>query len=207
MTDRKDMDRPATVSAAVLGVVLIAISLPFLFGSAAAGGKAYALAWSQTEAKQGDAPFAGNGQTASFALPPITGLFSNVTVTMVACSDTHPNPAEAAATISWELDKDNVSFQTGSATCRAGDVQTFTLHPHPDVASEKAASPADAESKAWATPGYHNATHVFALKFSYSRATSPASGLPGVGSTFAGRMGIKVQQWTVVANEQTGATK
>lgn len=207
------MDRPAIAMSSSIGLVLIAVGILLFAATAPAAGQTYRIAWTQATAADGqkDTPFAGNGQKASTTVTVHDGLFSDVTVTMPACSDV-PGPLGQPATISWELFKDNVSMGPdgkGQTPCTGGDVKTLPLHSHADVGTEKAASAGAAQAAAYAGDGaYHNATvHVFRLDFTYTRPASPAPPLPVGGSTLAGRMGIKVQEWKATANLPQEASK
>lgn len=199
MTSRTDMDRPATVFTAVLGVALIATSLPFLLFDEG-GSQRYDIAWTQVVDEAADAPFAGNGQPAEVELP-AAGMLANVTVVMESCNDS-PNQVDPAATITWELFRDNVSLDSGSAPCQAGDVATVALGGHPDVGSIRAGSASEAQEQAYeADRDHENTTSVFRLEFSWSRTSTVPIGLPVGASTFAGRMGLEVKEWRATATE------
>lgn len=200
MKSRTDMDRPATVLVAVVGVALIATSLPFLIADGG-GSQRYDLAWQQVEDGSADAPFAGNGQTATVTLT-ASGLLSNITVTMPSCLDQR-NPVDPPASITWTLFRDGASYDQGTASCpNVGDVKTIALHGHPDKGSVTASSQSDAEDEAYSEPAYPNATHEFRLEFQWSRTSSVPPGLPVGGSTFSGRMGLRADEWRVTANAQ-----
>jgi len=206
---RAEMDRPATAVAASLGVLLIVVGVLLFAVSTPAAGTTFNIAWTQATAPGGskDAPFAGNGQTASVTVTVRDGLFSNVTVTMPACSDT-PGVGGSAATVSWQLFKDNASMaDKATAPCRQGNVRTFALHKHADVGQADGATAGDAQKSAYTSGGYSNATHTFRLDFSWSRAAGTLPTLPVGGSQFAGRMGIQVQEWKATANLPQGASK
>jgi hypothetical protein len=209
MTSRNDMDRPATVLSASLGVVLIAVSIllfVFVGGSAA---KSYTVTWNQAEAGRSQpAAFASAAGTQAQTTPfTVHGDLSNVTVLMESCNDNRGagNVAPAAA-ITWELFKDNASYKTGTAQCTAGDAYAFALHMHPDVGSVKAKSAPGAQDAVWA--GHTNQTHTFYLKFQYARGGN-TNGLPipGVQPTFSGRMQVTVDKWVSAVNEPAEASK
>lgn len=200
MTSRTDMDRPATVFAAVVGVALIAVSLPFLITNEG-GLERYNLAWRQVEDGSADAPFAGNGQTATVTLA-ASGLLSNITVTMLSCVD--QRNLDPPASITWTLFKDGASYDQGTASCpnNVGDVKTIALHGHPDKGSVTADSASGAEAKSYSDSRYPNATHEFRLEFRWSRTSNVPAGLPVGSSTFSGRMGLRADEWRVTANAQ-----
>ncbi len=201
-SSRQDMDRPATVLVAVVGVVLIAASLPFLILDQ--GGKTrYDVAWSEaTAAASPAAAFGNNGQPAQTAPVTATGDLSNVTVVMESCNDNRgPGNVAPAAAITWELFKDGASYQSGTAQCTPGEVQSMALHAHPDVGSVRAGSQAAAAEKVW--EDHVNQTHEFYLRFQYVRGGN-TNGLPipGVQPTFSGSMSLEVLKWVATVNEQ-----
>lgn len=203
MTSRTDLDRPATVLSASLGVVLIAVSILLFVFTGAGGGNPYDVSWGEVSAAKSESKtFAGNGQSQQTAPVTTTGDLSNVTINMDSCSDTPAAGTGQPATIQWQLFKDGKQNATGTAACAPGKVTSIHLHDHPDVGQVKAGSPGDAQSDVWA--GHTNATHTFYLVFSYSRPadTVPVPGLPAASSTFAGRMSLEVTKWVAAVNEQ-----
>lgn len=192
------MDRPATVTTALIGVVLIAVSLPFLI-DADGPATTYRITWTEVPLAAADAPFAGQGQTATVPLTTPSALASNITVTMT-CADTPGVPARPA-TVSWTLKEGARTLDSGSMACANDDeVARINLTAQPDVGSVKAGSQSSAQEKAYEAG--ENATRSFVLEFSYTR---PASQLPGglpVGqATIAGRMGLEAESWQATANE------
>jgi hypothetical protein len=202
MPSRADMDRPATVAAALLGVALIAVSLPFL-GSSDEGPAAYAISWAQESHEARSAP---NGAPNADAVVSVTveGRHpSNATVTFEPCTDAGAGPLQQPATITWSLREGNNTLREGQqASCANNGPFTVPLHPHPDIGTAEGgnatAAAHDAESRAGSV--------TYTLTFRYSRPAAPG-GLPLPPPAFATTGELEVQVWRAVANEpgQEGA--
>lgn len=202
MSSRTDMDRPATVLAAVVGLVLIAASLPFLILDGGDDSQRYLITWSETQIGQTDAAFGGPGAEIP-ATTMVSGMVSNVTVTLECSDNRGPNNIHPPVTITWELFEDNRSIRSGTTACTPGDVEKVNRTPQPDVGAATAESPGAAESTA-----YDNSTHTYRLEFTWTRpAGNVPGGLPVGQPTFAGRMGLDVEAWHATANEPEEATR
>lgn len=205
MTSHNDMDRPATVLSASLGVVLIAISvLLFLFVGGGAG-TTYDIAWSETQVAQDDNTFAAQGtmQTASITTP--FAIVSNVTITL-DCGDTPGTPARPA-TVAWTLKEGGQTLASGTTSCADNpEVDRVAIGPHPDVGSMKAGSASGAEEKSYAAGT--NATHTYTLEFQYTRpAAQVPNPLPVGQPSITGGMGLYAEAWHATANDPEEVTR
>ena len=200
MPSRSDMDIPAVVTAVLLGVVLIAVSFPFLVADGGPSTR-YTVAWTEAEVDSEEASFAGQGQTQEVTLTVPDALVSNVTVTMT-CTDTPGTPARPA-TISWTLYEGDRELDSGSTPCTNDDeVARHNVSAHPDIGSIRGDSASDAAGKLYDRPGFRNETHTFRLEFSYDRPASPVPApLPVGAPTLAGRMGLEAEVWRATVNE------
>jgi hypothetical protein len=201
------MDRPATVTAAILGVVLIGITVPyFAFGGGGGAGATYNISWSQTTAATGTMPV-GTGSQQSLPVVVRDQHVSNVTIEIAGCADSAQNPIQADAVLTYTLQFENATAKdadgqdiTGQATCASAGPFTFELGGHPEVGSVKATSDGEAVKKAWS--GATNTTGTYTLQFSWSRppGTIPPLPLPVGQPVFTGTMGLEVQSWRATAN-------
>ena len=199
MTSRNDMDRPATVLSASLGVVLIAVSIVLFLFVGDGDGTRYNIAWTEVEVAQGDNTFAAQGTTQTASLTTPFAQVSNVTVTM-DCADTPGTPARPA-TVSWTLKEGSETLASGTAACASDDeVQRVAIAPHADVGSVSAGSASEAEDEAY--DAGDNETRTFTLEFSYTRPAAPGGiGLPVGAPSINGGMGLVAEAWLATANE------
>lgn len=196
MPSRADMDRPATVTAALLGVVLIAVSAPFL-ASSGGGATRYDISWTQVSyALNNQAAGAANADT-SVSISVEGRHPSNATVTFNPCSDAAQPPLSQPATITWSLKAGNTTLQDNQqASCANPGPFTVALHPHPDVGSAEGSNATEAARGAEAYAG----KTTYTLTFRWSRpagATGPLP-LPPPAFSTAGRLEIKT--WHAIAN-------
>lgn len=204
MTSPNDMDRPATVLSASLGVLLIAISvLLFLFVGGSAS-TTYNIAWSESEVASEEGTFTGTSGEVTLTTPSVQA--SNVTV-FSTCADTPGTPARPA-TVTWTLKEGSETLGTGTFACAANDeVARVAVGTHPDVGSMKAGSPSSAEQKSYALGD--NETRTFVLTYSYTRPASPIPGGIPVGPqpSIAGGMGLTAEAWRAQASTPEEATR
>lgn len=208
MPSRADMDRPATVTAALLGVLLIAATIPYFVFGGGGGGITYDIAWSQTSAASGTDAIGPSGQQ-EFDVLVGDQRVSNATIEIGACADSAQNPLQADAVLTFTLQYENATAKdssgqdiTGQATCDSPGPFRFELGDHPDVGSVQAGSADEAEAKAYGTSG--NRTGTYTLQYSWSRpaGTVPPLPLPVGQPLFTGNVVLEIESWRATANEQ-----
>jgi hypothetical protein len=209
MPSRDDMDRPAMVTAAILGFALIAVTIPYFAFGGAGGGTTYDIAWSEVGAGSSDVAIgpANAPQQASVAVR--DQLVSNVTIEIVGCADPAQQPVQQPATLSYTLlyenetakDSDGADIE-GQASCANDGPFTFEVAAHPDVGSVDASSTDAAVDEAFRSAA--NRTGTFTLQFSWSRPAGqvPPLPIPGGQPAFTGTVSLDVESWRAVANEQ-----
>jgi hypothetical protein len=201
MTDRKDMDRPATATAAVLGVALIGLSA-VLFAVTGGGGAEgrYSIAWTEGNVAAETAQFAAQGQTATLEIDVADRLVSNATVAM-SCTDNEGTPPRGPATITWRLLRDGTEVSSGNGNCN-GFEQKVPLGGHPDVA--EADGPAD-HALEHAYEDATNMTATYTLEVTYTRSGGTGN-LPGqiqvVQPSLTGNVSLTILQWEATATEK-----
>ncbi len=195
MPSRADMDRPATVTAAALGIVLIAVSVPFL-GSTGGGATEYLIAWTQETAGSASQPNAGQNTDATVRLTVQGRHPSNATIEFNPCNDGAAAPLQQPATITWSLREDNRTLRENQqASCANRGPFAVELHPHPDIGSaegENATAAAESAER-------HSGVYTYTLTFRYTRPTAPG-GLPLPTPAFSATGNLEVQAWHAIAN-------
>ena len=198
MTTRADMDRPATVLTALLGIVLIAASLPFLFEAEGAATR-YTVTWAEAEAASDDATLT-SGQTATITIPVTDLLPSNATVT-IDCTDSATPPLQGAVTVRWRLfeGSNTTPIDEGTTGCpETGFPVDVPLGGHPDIASMAADSASDAEDAAESQDARSTS---YRLEVQVTRAAGTGPGLPIGQPQFTGTATLAIHEWTAVAND------
>lgn len=199
MTPRSAMDRPATVVTALLGVALIAVSLPFLV---AEDGDAsdYTIVWSEGlhGSSQANAA-AGQGTTTTVTVPVTGAQVATARIEVPTCTDGATAPLQSAATLTWRLlaGTSTTPLDEGTATCASRPAVEVALGEHGDIGSTSATSVAAAAEKAYAAGT--NQTLAYRLEFSWSRPAAPA-GLPLPDPGFSASMRLTVNEWLATAN-------
>lgn len=213
MQSRSDMDNPARVTAAVLGVVLIAATIPyFIFSGGGEGATTYTVSWNQATAGSGSqgiaATPAGGPTPQELDVPVRDQRVSNATVEIENCNDTAVNPVQADAVLTFTLLYENSTAKdadgqdiSGQATCDSPGPFTFELGGHPDVGSTDADSTAQALENAYGRSG--NRTGTYTVQFSWMRpaGSGPPLPLPGQ-AVFTGTVALEIQSWRATANQQ-----
>jgi hypothetical protein len=203
MPSRADMDRPAIVAAAILGVALIALSAPFL-SATSAGAQTFDISWTQATYATSSQQNAGANTDAMVTITVEGRHPSNATVTFTPCNDGAAQPLQPPATITWSLKRGATAIKENQqASCASPGPFTVPLHGHPDVGS----ATGDNATNAARSAETYLETMPITLTFRYSRpagATGPLPVPPPAFST-AGRLEVKV--WDAVANPPQEAGK
>jgi hypothetical protein len=210
MSSRADMDRPASVTAAIIGVVLIAITIPYFAFGGGGGGNTYDIAWSEVAAGSSDVAIGPSNAPQEASVPVRDQLVSNVTIEVVGCVDTAQSPVQQDAVLTYTLLYENETAQDsdgnaieGQATCDDSGPFRFEVSGHPDVGSVDADNADAAVDEAFRNAS--NRTGTYQLEFSWSRPAGqvPALPLPVGQPGFTGTMSLEVESWRATANEQT----
>jgi hypothetical protein len=197
MPSRSEMDRPATVVAALLGIVLIVVTIPYFVGDDG-GSTTYDIAWTATEHGSSQANTGAAGSTTTLEVPFTDAIAANAQVTRESCTD-GGNAVTGTATISWTLFKGDEELDAGTFTCAGADEAEVALGDQPDLGQAKAGSAPAATEEAYAAGD--NETAEYRLEFSWTRGGG-ASPLPlPVTAPFAATLKLTVEQWTATANE------
>lgn len=194
MSSRSEMDTPAMVAVVILGLVLIAVSVPFL-GSDGGDGTTYSIRWSEEEAGSATAPVGAAGSETTVRVAVTDSLPSNATVA-VDCTDGATPPLTQPATISWVLYEGAEEKGRGTFTCGGTNEETVAQEDHPDVGSAKAGSAADARAEAYASAD--NETVEYRAVFSWTRPGGTPLPVP---AAFTGTYSLTIDQWTATAVE------
>lgn len=190
------MDKPAVVLSAIIGLVLIGVSLPFLVLDDGEGQDRFEIVWTQGEAGADEGALVMS-DTQTFTVTVDAGLPSNATV-QVTCTDGATPPLQPAATVTWELfEGDSTTPIDSGSGCAVDD--TLRLGGHPDVASAAADSAEDAEGIAM---GDDLRTVTYRLEVTASRPAAPG-GLPVPPGAFTGTGRLVVDEWIATANPAT----
>jgi hypothetical protein len=191
------MDRPASVTAAILGVVLIAITVPY-FLSGNGGATAYTVSWSQPTAGEKSANAGAANAPVTVTVPVSSRIPSNATISFQPCQDGAQPPLSSAATITWTLKEGDRTLDDGTLTCaQAATPTVVALGGHPNVASSTADSGSAAERAA--ESGSLNRSATYTLTFSWSRPGG-VGGLPVPPPAFSVTGSLEVKAWHATAN-------
>lgn len=195
MPSRSEMDTPAIVTVLVLGVVLIAVSAPFLGSIDDEASPTYLITWTEAEAGSAQAATGTAGSTSIVRVPVTDSLPSTATIALEACAD-GASPLSQPATISWVLFEGPEMKDDGTLQCGDGPV-AVDLEPQPDVGQASAASPTAAQRKAYAAGD--NETLEFRVEFSWNR---PGGAVPlPLPAPFAATLSLTIEEWRATANE------
>lgn len=208
MPSRADMDRPAMVTAAILGFVLIIVTIPYFAFGGGGDGATYDISWSEVAAGSSDVAIGPQGTPQEASVTVRDQFVSNVTIAIVGCADS-ANALQQPATLTYELLYENETVQDssgqpveGQASCALDGPFAFEIAAHPDIGSLEASSADAAVDEAFRGGG--NRTGTFTLQFSWSRPAGQVPPLPiPVGQpAFTGTVSLEVEAWRAVANEQ-----
>lgn len=207
MPSRSEMDMPATVTAFVLGVVLIGASVPFLKSK---GPDSFAISWSEESFGKASAPNAPTAGTDAMAMVTVMGRYpSNATITFAPCVDPAQPPLQQPATITWSLTKDGqpvAGAKDQTATCANKGPFTVKLGPHPDIGSATGSNATVAGHTAETAGAPANTTYM--LTFKWTRPAGATGPLPLPPPTFGTTGTLEVKVWHATANAPgQGATR
>lgn len=197
MPSRTDMDRPAAVAALVLGVALIAISVPFL-SSSEEGATVFTITWAQevygTESQPSGAANAETTVTVS-----VQGRHpSNATISFDPCTDGATPPLQSPAAITWTLKEGaTVLRENQLASCASNGPFVVPLHGHPDIGQQEGGNATEAAEAAQS----YDRTTVYTLTFRWSRPAGATSPIPLPPPPFATTGELEVQAWNAIAND------
>jgi hypothetical protein len=199
MTDRKALDRPAAITAAAIGLLLILVSVPFLSSDDVEGhAGAYTIAWSETDYKAatGTQAAAGVERVLNFTIDSVN--LSNITLVITCTDNRGPNNLAAAAQVRWTLTFLNRTPIEGNA---CGVNERYNVSAHPDVGSISASSAEQAVTKIWTQNAANNVSGEAKLTFRWTRA-GPAGPLPvpPQGTSFTASLALGSQMWAATAN-------
>lgn len=196
MPSRSEMDRPATVLVALLGVVLIVVTIPYFVGDDG-GSTEYDIAWTATEHGSSQASTGAAGSTTTVEVPLVDAIPAVARVSRESCTD-GGNALSGTATITWTLFKGETEIGDGTFTCAGADEAEVDLGAQPDVAAANAGSADEAEAEAYAVGT--NETAEYRLEFSWARSGGAPLPLP-VPAAFTATLKLTVDQWTATAND------
>lgn len=199
MPSRSEMDRPAIVAAALFGVALIAVSVPFLGSVGGGGGTEYLVSWTSVEEASDEAQLSGNSATGTVEVQVEDVVPSVAVIEFDPCGDTFQAPLQQAAQISWVL-RWETHEESGTASCADSGPFEVQVEPQPDVGSVEAGSATEARRNAYASAGM-NETVTFSLEVTVSRPAGQAPPLPiPVGQpTFTATARLTIEAWTASA--------
>lgn len=212
MSERSALDRSAILVASVAGIVLLAVSVPFLPAfyceSPAAScpeGK-YAVTW--VEGPQGESELRTGATDPIAADMPLLGSYTSavsVSVPQGGCTDSGQAPFYGPVTYSWTLTRTaaegNETVGSGSFTCAdvaSGMKETFVRNELPDIV--EAGGPTEEAAIAILT-GKLDEKHedaIYTLSLSATRADGQLPPVPNVTppATQSISMKIEATSWT-----------
>jgi len=215
MPGRQDWDRPATVIAAVLGLLVLAGSLPFTViafnelpeNGGGPGPATFDVAWKEAALASGSAQIQDGTQTAK-AVVQANGTLAGVSVRVAPgdCTDTaNAQLQQAKAQATWKLEvadgNGTRTLGSGSFTCPDGlATQSFKLAEHaPDIAAATTGNATQVQRQA----PQQRAT--LTLTLSWTRSGGPLPGLPNnpLNPTFSAKGTVDVTAYspTVTAHQ------
>jgi len=199
MPSRADMDRPASVTAAILGVVLIGITIPYFAFGGGAGGDDYAITWSQADAGSKEGPV--GTQVSRIEVPVGNVRASNLTVQFDPCNDNTVQGLYGDVTITFRVLDGTTEVASGTANCDNNGPFAFPLEAQPDVGEIAAGSASDALKSLWAANDDANRTTTYVLEVSSQRGGSTVPVTPPAGGpSFSATARLEVQAWRATAN-------
>lgn len=217
MSDRPKMDRPAQTTAAALGVVLLAVSLPYAVQEFAAGGAAsHDIAWTAV-AYPPDAlktQGAANEQVvvAKYVDDQITATVAAV-MSPAQCQDTFNTQFQQnPVTLTWSMSRNGKALTGIGGTFTCADVPTsgvlspaYTAHTAPNIGTASGSTDADAihDAYAQADAAGLSETAFYNVTFSWNRpADGPLGGLPvAPGKSFTATMQVRATVWKAAVIE------
>jgi hypothetical protein len=197
MPSRADMDRPASVTAAILGVVLIAITLPyFILGGAGGGGSAYDISWTAVTTAEGQAQSGAANTDTVVTVTVSNQVPARAVIEFDPCTDAGGNAVQPAATVTWTLREGSRQIGDGTASCANNGPSTVEIEAQPDTGQADGDGAQEAARSAY---GSENRTATYTLTFRWTRAAPPAP-LPLPAAAFSTTAHLEIQVWRATAN-------
>lgn len=203
MPSRSDLDMPATVIAAVIGVAIIAVALPFTISAFPQTPKSYDATWGERAI-----------DTKTLTVPTETGTYRATVAgsdfqpasikVEVQCSDSfNANLQQQAATLRVKLTRAGAAAALKEETLPCADGSfTVTLGSHADVAGAQANSAETAEKVVWLDAMAGNTTATYTLEVAPSRPPSGVPTLPVTPPTsLTATLRVTLNAWDVAMNE------
>ncbi|HUR63619.1 MAG TPA: hypothetical protein VM241_03970 [Candidatus Thermoplasmatota archaeon] len=203
MTSRSDLDTPATVIAAALGVAVILVALPFTIAAFPQTPKSYDAAWGERLLDSKTLPVTAEGRfTATVSARDVQP--ASIKVETTACADTfNPQFQQQAANLHVKLSSGSTLLKEIDMKC-PGEGFTVKLGDHADVASAQASNPETAKRIVWLDASATNATGAlsYTLEVVASRTASPLQQIPITpATTLAASLRVSLSGWDVTMNE------
>ena len=200
------MDRPASVTAAILGVVLIAVSAPFAL-DLVGNDRTFLLTWTEGALAEASADSAAEGETVAAEAATTDDMTSTLVVTAPTCTDGASAPLQEPARLTWTLRRSGVSspLETGSLTCSdAADYEeSVVVTMRPELAKVSAGDDGEAKRAALGRFAHLRESSTYTLEFTWDRPSVVPLPLPGQAQpAFDATMRLEVRHWDVVANEK-----
>lgn len=212
MTSRRDLDMPATAIAAALGVLVIAVALPFTIAAFPQTPKSYDASWGERALDTKTVTVAAD--TGAYRATVAARDFqpASIRVETTACSDSaNPSLQQQPATLHAVLRRDgDGTLQEADFTCAEKDGKgtfTFVLGDHADIAGAQATDPATSKRIVWLDAAASNVTAAsYTLEVTARRPASTVPPLPVPGSTpvaptLAANVKVTLNGWDVAMNE------
>lgn len=210
------MDRPATLIAAIVGVAIILVALPFTLAAFPQTPKSYDASWGERalDSKSLTVPAETGTYTATVSARDFQPASIQVETPAAACNDVHnAQLQQPAATLTVKLSETrpgatHVLRQTPAFPCsEAGTTGTFSvsLGSHSDIASAQALGPETARRIVWLDAAADNATAAtYTLEVTASRPASTLPTLPGTpvtATSLTAVVHLTLNGWDVAMNE------
>lgn len=209
MTTRSDHDLPATIIAAVVGVLIIAAALPFTIAAFPQTPKSYDATWGERAVDTEAITVAAATGTYKATLSATDFQPASIMVETTGCSDSaNPSLQQSPASLRVVLRRDGssdvlhqVDFPCSEATSKG--TFTVSLGSHYDIAGAQAQNAETAEKIVWLDAVAANTTASYTLEVTPSRAASSIPpGLPGpLAPTLAASLKVTLNGWDVTLNE------
>jgi hypothetical protein len=209
LTSRRDLDKPAAVIAAVVGIVIIVVALPFTIAAFPQTPKTFDAAWG--EKTTGSRTLTVPTDTGTYKAE-VTGTNfqpASIQVDTTVCTDTHDATfQQAAASLHLKLTTTRGAssqvLEDRTFKCPDGIHLGHKLGDHADVTGAQARDAVIAKKIVWLDASLANATgpSTYTLEVTASR---PAPGIPTLPVTPAASLGVSLRltlnAWDAVLNE------
>jgi hypothetical protein len=211
LTSRSDLDKPAAIIAALVGLAIILVALPFTIAAFPATPKSFDAAWGEKAVGSTSLTVPTETNTYTANVPVADFQQASVRVETTVCTDTfNPQLQQSAASLHLRLTErrggaTRVLKDVAGVTCadKATDGKgTFSvrLGEHADVATAQAPDAATAKRIAWLDASAMNVTgSVYTLEVTPSRAAGMLP-LPVAPTSLAASLRLTVNGWDVAMN-------